>query len=248
MTIEVHQLQPIAQPRDWKSLERHPLSAEHDNINGDEWTNFVADLKEFGNIIGRPIILHDGKVIDGWQLQRAHIELDTKPQYVQTPEGVNIVDWVRILCDNRRHDDRKELLARHKAVLKARQEGKSIREIAKEQNVSPAAVQRAVKKTGAKVAEKVKGRDGKTYDTAKAKKTKAVKQAAKPKGFLVRYTQREFDQAYGPLLRQIDIMARSFEAEPNAQIFTPLRQSLGSFKNDFFAVYKDLLEKAKAKS
>lgn len=239
MSIKVHQLKECPQPQQWKTLERHPLSAEHDNIKDEVWANFVADLKEFGNVIGRPIVLYDGKVVDGWQFQRAHIELDSKPKYVTIPDGIDVTDWVRIMCDNRRHEDYKEVLARHKAILKARSDGKSVREIAKEQKVSPTTVARSIAKTGAKT-EKVKGKDGKTYKAAKA-----PKKAPKEKGFKIRYTAREFDHAFGPLLRQVDVMARSFDRDPNENIFKQLRAVLTTFKSEFFEVYKDCLEKAK---
>ena len=50
---------------DWKSFERHPLSADYVNIDGEEWDKFVESLRLYGIVNDRRITMYEGKVLDG---------------------------------------------------------------------------------------------------------------------------------------------------------------------------------------
>ena len=81
--------------RDWRQFERHPLLVEAGNVEGKAWQDFVANLRAHGFIGRRKIILHDGKVIHGWHLQRACVEANVKPKYeeLKLPAGVSIEQY-----------------------------------------------------------------------------------------------------------------------------------------------------------
>ena len=56
------------QPRNWKQLLRHPLSADYEDLTGREWQLFVDGVRKYGILGNRAITLYEGKIIDGWQL------------------------------------------------------------------------------------------------------------------------------------------------------------------------------------
>jgi hypothetical protein len=70
----------VKTPRNWKTLERHPLSREYPNHSGRAWERLVQNLKQHGIIGNRKIRLYEGKIIDGWQPQRACIQAGIKPK------------------------------------------------------------------------------------------------------------------------------------------------------------------------
>ena len=72
----------MKQPTDWKSLERHELSAEYADLSNGEWESFLQRFREKGFDKRHPITLHDGKVLDGWQRLRACIVCDCKPTFI----------------------------------------------------------------------------------------------------------------------------------------------------------------------
>jgi hypothetical protein len=164
---------PFAQPKAWKTLERHPLSSEYDDIPSIMFKAMIDGVRQFG-IVGREIILHEGKVLDGWQLLRACIEADVKPEFAPLPKGVSAEEYVQLKNDVRRHETMPKAMARIEArrerITKAREEGKSIRTIAEEEGVSPKTIRNDLASGGegyppepAKTLEKVQGRDGKSY-------------------------------------------------------------------------------------
>jgi len=168
------------QPRFWKTLERHPLSWEYEDIAGVAWDNFVADLKQFG-ILDRKITLHDRQVLDGWQLLRACIECDLKPDFQGLPKRVTAEEFVRVKNDNRRHEANELISKRRERVAKARAEGKSLRTIAVEEGVSAPTVLNDLENlpvvnpplttddSKPEEPKKVIGTDGKTYSATKPK-------------------------------------------------------------------------------
>jgi hypothetical protein len=159
-------------PRTWKQLERHPLSAEYPDLSGRAWEQFVADLREHGIVGERKIVLHQGKVLDGWQLQRACVEAGVLPEY-QVLEGMTPDEYVRIANDNRRHETQEAALkraqARRERIAAARQQGQSLRAIADEESVSEKTVRDDLQKSGAggyapePAGGRTTGRDGKNY-------------------------------------------------------------------------------------
>jgi hypothetical protein len=176
-------------PRDWKALERHPLSADYVNIDGPQWEAFVGALRLHGILNDRKITLapdaDDGgklKVLDGWQLLRGCVEADIKPTFQQLPDGVAPDVFVEVMNDRRRHEDaettRKRAEARRQRVAELRRQGQSLPVIAAQEEVSVAQVQRDLDKVGSTLPGgkvepqngQVTGRDGKKRTASKRKK------------------------------------------------------------------------------
>lgn len=130
----------MKQPQKWRPLERHPLSAEYADLAGAEYDWLCADIRTNGFDKRHPIILYDGKIIDGWQRQRACIEMGIRPFYAPLPRGVEPEDFVTRENDQRRHEGeesrRRRVAARRERVAAAAAAGKSMRTIATEEGVS----------------------------------------------------------------------------------------------------------------
>jgi hypothetical protein len=182
-------------PKNWKKLERHPLSAEYRDISGRAWDRFVSNLRENGLIGRRPVVIHDGKVLDGWQLLRGCIEAGIKPKFIALPEGIDPQTFVETANDHRRHETQeaavKRIEDRRERVAAARRQGKSLRVIADEEGVSEKTVRGdlavstaegyAVEPEGGKV----KSKDQKTRpakNKAKNRKSTAEGSAVEPPG------------------------------------------------------------------
>jgi hypothetical protein len=131
-------------PRFWKTIERHALSAEYRDIEGEAWGRFLEGVRKHGIINGRKIILYEGKILDGWQLQRACLALGIVPLYEILTNGMDPRAFVEIVNDERRHETQEEVAKRieerRQRVAAARLEGKSLRTIAEEVEVSQATV------------------------------------------------------------------------------------------------------------
>jgi predicted transcriptional regulator len=165
----------MQQPKNWRSIERHPLSAEYDDIGGAQWKSIVTDMKENGFDKRKPIILHEDKILDGWQRQRACVELGIRPTYAPLPRGRKPEEFVRQENDNRRHETSeaksKRIAARREKVAELREEGKSTRLIAEEVGVSQKTVMEDLKVGESNHSpEKVVGKDGVAQSSVKAKK------------------------------------------------------------------------------
>lgn len=184
----------------WKTINRHPLSAEYRDITGPAWFRFVLKMKR-GFMSRFPIILHEGMVLDGWQRLRACIETDIEPAFDVLPEGADPAEYVETVNDERRHETALEaaerVAARVKRVAEARAEGKTLRTIAKEEGVSHETIRKDAEavvnqlttdsespETSARPdvsnssgppqppePPKVTGSDGKKYDASKPKPT-----------------------------------------------------------------------------
>jgi hypothetical protein len=172
--------------KNWKELKRHPLSAEYPDLNGIAWERFL-DRIETSGLSGRKITIHDGMVLDGWQLQRACVELNKKPKYDKVPMGWTAEAFVEAANDNRRHETQEQVIRRveerRARVIEKRQQGMSLRAIAKEENVSEATVRNDVEAVSgaqgcapenaesanfeASLPKTVTGEDGKTYDATR---------------------------------------------------------------------------------
>jgi DNA-binding transcriptional regulator YhcF (GntR family) len=160
----------MKQPRLWKKMDRHPLSGEYPDIGGPAWQQFVADLEQYGIIGNRKVTLHEGKILDGWQMYRACVETNTKPTFQQLPKGMDPERFVQVVNDNRRHETQEVAVARavkrRERVVEARRQGESVRTIAAQEGVSPSTVRddlEQMERAGAVVSPdggKVKGRDG----------------------------------------------------------------------------------------
>lgn len=156
----------------WKDYKRHPVSAEYENIAGEEWERFLTDMKEYGFDRRHPIYLYDGMIVDGWQRQRACIELDIEPHYITLPPSTNLEAFIRQEQENRRHESeetrRRRVEARRQRVASSRRHGKSIRTIAEEESVSKTTIERDIEEIGATVpGGTVEGKDGKEHPAMK---------------------------------------------------------------------------------
>jgi hypothetical protein len=174
----------VDQPRFWRKLDRHPLSAEYPDISGPSWERFVANLKAVGIVGRRKVTLHpddaDGgklKVLDAWQLYRGCLEADIKPDFQPLPKGITPEAYVETMNDHRRQESMEvmELRAakRRERVAAARANGQSIRTIAQAEGVSTSTIHNDLQQPGVRgehldsAAPKVTGSDGKQYDANK---------------------------------------------------------------------------------
>lgn len=150
--------------------ERHPLSAEYKDITGDDWLKFSDGVKE--NYDGRPVMLYQGKVLDGWQLYRAGALHGIKLNYLDFQGNeLEAEDFVQRHNDHRRQMTPDELQQhaneRRNRVAKLRASGLSIRAISKQTGASPRTTQRDIDAVSGADATPdppaVTGQDGKTY-------------------------------------------------------------------------------------
>jgi hypothetical protein len=157
-------------PRFWKTLERHPESAEYRDLSGRALSLMTEGIKEHGVLGNRKVTVHEGKILDGWQMYQACIAADVKPDFQQLPADITPARYVEIMNEARRHDDAEELARlaakRQERVVARRQAGDSIRTIAEAEGVDPKTIQRDIEKStvaGATVdppGGKITGKDG----------------------------------------------------------------------------------------
>ncbi len=226
-------------PRYWRKLERHPLGAEYGDIEGVAFDHMVADIKEFGVINKRRVTLYEGKVLDGWQMLRACIAADVKPEFQLLPKGMTAERFVQIVNDNRRHETAagalRRITARQKRILEAARAGKSTRKIAEEEGISQPTVVRDLADAEANgevihdESPETTGRDGKRYSR---KKNRTAEEEA-PKPGASHWDRKKFDDGYGIVLREIDKLGKCYRAKdtPAAE---GLRRTLREWKESFF--------------
>jgi hypothetical protein len=166
-------------PRNWKTLKRHPLSAEYPDLGGRAREGFDKNLKKHGLVGQRKIMLHDGMVIDGWQLQLGCIKANIKPKYeiLKLPEGMTLEEYVGTVNDHRRHETQEQAIKRaedrRQRVAAARASGMSQRAIADQEGVSQQQIRRDLEDSGETpvspepVNGTVQGLDGKLYPAIK---------------------------------------------------------------------------------
>lgn len=167
---------------DWKNLERHTLSADYPDIAGKAWERFLNNLKKNKIVNERKITLHEGKVLDGWQLFRGCVEIDLKPEFQVLPEGVDPVDFVETVQDHRRHETQDKAMSRanerRERVAHARMNGQSTRAIAEEEGVSESTIRHDLDvRTPAHVPDTVTDSAGREQPSSKPK----LPNASKPK-------------------------------------------------------------------
>ena len=136
----------------WRTLERHSLSAAYDDLPGPTFDLMVAGLQEYGILADRKVTLHDGKVLDGWQLLRACIAAGIEPEFATLPASIEADGFVEKLNDLRRHETPEKAMRRvgerRERVAAARAEMKSLRDIAKAEKVSVRTVRNDLKEGG----------------------------------------------------------------------------------------------------
>lgn len=166
-------------PRNWKTLKRHPLSAEYPDLEGRARECFIQNLKRHGLVGHRRIMLHEGMIIDGWQLQQGCIAARVKPKYeiLRLPEGMTLEDYVGTVNDHRRHETQEQAIKRaeerRQRVAAAHASGMSQRAIAEQEGISQTQIRRDLEGSGEPggapepVNDTVQGRDGKLYPANK---------------------------------------------------------------------------------
>jgi hypothetical protein len=160
----------------------HPLANKYPLMEGLEFEAFKAGIQEAG-MIRQPIVLYEGKILDGRNRYNAGTELgmpvptrDFDPATEGDPEV-----FVRNLNDDRRHETQEAIRQRRQdrvqRVTEARREGDSLRTIAEKEGISLGQAQRDVREAQVYPGDtpepkdgKVTGRDGKKY-AAKPKPT-----------------------------------------------------------------------------
>jgi hypothetical protein len=138
----------VIAPRNWKKFKRHPLSEKYADITGPIWEDLCRNLRKNGILGKRKVVLHEGMVLDGWQLFRACLFLNIKPEFevLQLKHGMTAEEFIDTANDFRRHEtpeqQQQRAQERRERVLAARQEGKSLRKIAEAEGVSTVQIQR----------------------------------------------------------------------------------------------------------
>lgn len=249
------------QIRNWRKLKRHPVGAEYPDLVGPMAENMREGIKKYGVVNDRPVVIHGGLVLDGWQMYCACVEEDVKPRFVQLSKDISPEEYVQIVNNHRRHETPETALARiverRKRVAEARQEGKSIRTIAEEENVSIGTVVNDLDVTGVQgrtpepKGKVVKGKDGKEYPAQKpeppverepgddTEEIEREKEARKDrlKNGAVLWEPKEWHSSFGVLMRQIDKLGKAYGEKESPQAYG-LRRKLDEFKDEFFKWHK----------
>jgi hypothetical protein len=150
-------------------LPFHPFASVLPMMDGDEFKEFVADIEKTNGPI-EPIVMYQGKVLDGRNRYRAGVQLKIEPRFVEF-EGDDAAARAFVFSKNicRRHlkpADKRKAIA---GLIKAMPE-KSDREIGRMAGVS--------KNTAAAVRSEMEGR-GQIDHVEKRKDTKGRKQPAR---------------------------------------------------------------------
>ncbi len=238
--------------RYWKRLERHQLSAEYPDLSGAAAENMLDGIKRFGVLNKRPVTLHEGKVLDGWQMYTACVEANVKPTFQSVPKGMTPEEFVQVVNDHRRHESPELALARigtrRKRAAELRSEGKSTHVIAEELGVSQPTVLRDLSSVDTPVSTgKVKGKDGRSYSATKPEREPgddtAVIEAerAAPKNGRVLYERQDWDTAFGRMVREIDKLGKAYRAVDTPQA-EGLRRLLAEYKAQFWQWHKALVK------
>lgn len=166
---------------DWKSLKRHRLSAKYGDLDDFAFEGMKEFMREHGVIGGRKVVLveedEEWQILDGYQMQRACIDENIKPDYAPLPKGVSAEQFVHVANNLRRHEPYDVWLARMREEAESRREraaemhdtGMSNRAIAAVEGVSEKTIREDIKASGAdrSAPETVTGRDGKEYPATK---------------------------------------------------------------------------------
>jgi N6-adenosine-specific RNA methylase IME4 len=96
--------QNVNPPADWKNLEVHPIAAVFPPMSDAEYETLQQDILERG--LQDPILLYEGKILDGKARHRACKKLDIAPQVVEWEGDQNtLAAWLQAKGGNlvRRH-------------------------------------------------------------------------------------------------------------------------------------------------
>jgi len=90
-----------------KSYEYHPLSNIFPLMEGEEFERLVADIERNGLL--EPIVLFDGKILDGRNRYRACVKLGKRPTFKKYPNRIKPMDYVISENIKRRHLDKGQM-------------------------------------------------------------------------------------------------------------------------------------------
>lgn len=76
-------------PTDWKELTTHGAAHIAPLMSEDEFKKLCESMKTHGYFDTHPIILHEGRIIDGRNRFEAAIQTDTKPAFKLLPKGTD---------------------------------------------------------------------------------------------------------------------------------------------------------------
>lgn len=96
--------QNVNPPADWKNLEIHPIAALYPAMSREEYETLKQDILKRGQ--QEPILLHEGKILDGQARHRVCKELDLVPQFAEWDGDQNtLAVWLQVKGQNlvRRH-------------------------------------------------------------------------------------------------------------------------------------------------
>ncbi len=100
----------IEAPSTWKLFPRHVESADYADLNHKLAARMQEGIATYGVML-RSVVLRREQgglcVLDGWQMYQGCIAADVKPGFVELVGGIEPADFVRIMNDFRRHEDKK---------------------------------------------------------------------------------------------------------------------------------------------
>jgi hypothetical protein len=83
------------------TIQVHPISEYFPLLRGTEYDELREHVKEHGLL--EPIVLFEGKILDGRNRYRACLDTGTEPRFKQFPEGQDPWAWVWGENATRRH-------------------------------------------------------------------------------------------------------------------------------------------------
>ncbi len=211
------------------TYERHPLSAQYEDLQGQEWLDFVAGFEDHGFDPSRPITLYEGKVLDGWQRYRVCQHLGITPEF-SIFVGENAQAFVDSVNLHRRQlsaqERQRRTNDRRDRVEKLRAAGESLRIISAKTGKSVSQTVRDLRKAGVPpgTVDKVRGKDGKTRPAEKLK----VKQVCKP---CVRCKKQGYTSYRGTCPVCLDIKAAFDERIAKAEAKVLAKKQKAGFKS-----------------
>lgn len=211
-----------------KQYEKHPAAGNFRQLTGDDWESFKADILHNGQ--RHPIMIFEGKILDGWNRYLGCLEVGVKPIFETLPKDTKPEIYVRSVNVYRRHLDKSE---RNGTILEMRAAGASLAVIAEATATPRPTVQKVVERAkkdkssgvsfdtpqhnGAQG--KVTGKDGKQY-AAQVEDMEIPEEEPEPKSPL--QAAVDLHKPTRDFALKCHALAREFEAltEPHPHIST----------------------------
>lgn len=220
--------------KNWRTYERHPISARYPNLKGEAWEEFLDNFKRRRR--APTLILFEDKILDGWQRYRGCLETDTEPKFSTLRQGEDPEAYVEEHNDFRRHETPEAVCLRREQrrerIAEKRKQGRSLRKIAEEEGVDQATVRRDLSSAGVAGATPepesgtITGQDGKTYTPRPRKK-----RDRKPKSGSI-FDVKDIHPLLGALVRFLDKFGNVYNCKQTPAI-EGLRRLLSQFLKDF---------------